>query len=65
MAIASPVEIRPGRAWAGCWAWAGSPSCGMLMGAALALGELDAFWVGLSAIAACAVLTTFASARCC
>jgi hypothetical protein len=32
---------------------------GMLMGAALVLGELDAFWVGLSALAACAVLYDF------
>ncbi|HWA36272.1 MAG TPA: hypothetical protein VG873_00275, partial [Burkholderiales bacterium] len=56
MATAS-APSQPGMGWV--FGVGGLAVAGMLMGAALVLGELDAFWVGLSALAACAVLYDF------
>ncbi len=59
MAIAAPVRETTGQGLGWVMGVGALAVVGMLMGVALVLGEVDAFWVGLSAIAACAVLYDF------
>ena len=58
-AVSTPLRDAPPQGVGWLMGVAGLALLGVLMGAALVIGEVQAFWIGLSFLAGCAVLYDF------